>query len=155
MQIHLISVGNRMPGWAQQAHGEYARRMAQECELVLREIPLAKRRGNPGTPRRVEQEGVRMLAAIPRGAHVIALDLGGKQWTTEELSSALTRWLERGRDIALLVGGPDGLSPACLERADELWCLSRLTFPHVLVRVIIAEQLYRAFSVLHHHPYHR
>jgi 23S rRNA (pseudouridine1915-N3)-methyltransferase len=155
MRIHLISVGNRMPGWVRQAYGEYARRMPQECQLVLRETSLAKRHPNAEVARLVEEEGRRMLAAIPRGATVVALDLSGKHWTTPELCAALSRWLGSGRDTALLIGGPDGLSPACLQRADEVWALSKLTFPHPLVRVIIAEQLYRALSLLRNHPYHR
>ena len=96
-----------------------------------------------------------MLAAIPAGSIVIALDVLGKSWSTEQLASQLDQWLASGQDVALLVGGPEGLSPACLQRADLKWSLSALTFPHPLVRIILAEQLFRAWSILSNHPYHR
>ncbi|MGX2039512.1 23S rRNA (pseudouridine(1915)-N(3))-methyltransferase RlmH [Methylocaldum sp. MU1018] len=155
MQIHLLAVGNRMPVWVTEAYSEYAKRLPRECELVLKEIAPAKRGKNADVVRSTEDEGERMLAALPRDAHVVALDVAGKEWSTEELAEALTRWLESGRDVALLVGGPDGLSPACLKRANQRWSLSKLTFPHPVVRIIVAEQIYRAWSILQHHPYHR
>lgn len=96
-----------------------------------------------------------MLAAIPKGARVVALDVKGKPWSTEGLSSNMEEWMQDGRDVALLVGGPDGLDPRCLQQAQQRWSLSPLTFPHPLVRVIIAEQLYRAHSIIKNHPYHR
>ena len=96
-----------------------------------------------------------MLAAIPRGDRVIALDLSGASWTTEKLSNQLEGWMHSGSGVSLLVGGPDGLATECLSRADQRWSLSALTFPHPLVRVILAEQLYRSWSVMTHHPYHR
>ena len=96
-----------------------------------------------------------MLAAVPPGATVIALDVRGKAWCTEGLATRLQEWLQGGRDIALLVGGPDGLADACLQRADLRWSLSALTLPHALVRVLLAEQLYRAWTVIKGHPYHR
>lgn len=96
-----------------------------------------------------------MLAAIPADCYVVALDVKGKSWSTEVLASRLQDWMASGRELSLLVGGPDGLSPACLARADQLWSLSSLTFPHALVRVIIAEQFYRAWTITTGHPYHR
>ncbi len=96
-----------------------------------------------------------MLAAIPADCHVVALDVQGKSWSTEALASRLQDWMASGRELALLVGGPDGLSPACLSRADQRWSLSPLTFPHALVRVMIAEQFYRAWTITTGHPYHR
>jgi 23S rRNA (pseudouridine1915-N3)-methyltransferase len=96
-----------------------------------------------------------MLAALPSGARVVALDEGGDPWRTRDLARRLEGWMRGGSDVALLVGGPDGLAPAVLERADERWCLSGLTLPHALVRVVVAESLYRAWSVLENHPYHR
>ncbi|BBA36905.1 rRNA large subunit methyltransferase [Methylocaldum marinum] len=155
MQIHLVAVGNRMPGWVTEAYSEYAKRLPRECELVLKEIVPAKRGKNADIARSIEEEGERILAALPRNVHVIALDVAGKEWSTPELAEALARWLESGRDVALLVGGPDGLSPACLKRANQRWSLSKLTFPHPVVRIIVAEQVYRAWSILQHHPYHR
>lgn len=155
MHIHLIAAGSRMPGWVQDGFKEYAKRLPKECALYLKEIPL-RRRGKEGdTSRQIEAEGIQMTAAIPQDFYVIALDQGGQQWSTEELARHLARWLHQGQDLALLIGGPEGLAPVCLERAAIRWSLSRLTFPHPLVRVIVAEQLYRAWSLLQGHPYHR
>lgn len=155
MQINLISVGNRMPGWVQQGYDEYAKRLPRECELVLKEIAPGKRGKNSDVARIVREEGERMMAAIPQGTHVVTLDIPGKPWTTPELAQALQRWLEGGRNIALLVGGPEGLADLAKQLAQESWSLSKLTFPHPLVRIVVAEQLYRAWSILNHHPYHR
>ena len=155
MRIHLVAVGNRMPAWVTDAYYEYAKRLPRECELVLKEIAPGKRGKTVNIARVTEDEGDRMLAALPRDVYVVALDVAGKEWSTPELAEALARWLESGRDVALLVGGPDGLSPACLKRANQRWSLSKLTFPHPIVRIILAEQIYRAWSILQHHPYHR
>ncbi|RLA19456.1 MAG: 23S rRNA (pseudouridine(1915)-N(3))-methyltransferase RlmH [Gammaproteobacteria bacterium] len=155
MQIHLISIGNHMPKWVELGYQEYAKRMPRECRLNLKEIPAGKRGKNADLVRLTNEEGERMLAAIPRGCHIVTLDLGGKKWDTPDLSQALSRWQMNGQDIALLVGGPEGLSPACRQAANESWALSPLTFPHPLVRVIVAEQLYRGWSLLNNHPYHR
>lgn len=144
-----------MPGWVQQGYDEYAKRLPRECELVLKEIAPGKRGKNSDVARIVKEEGERMLAAIPQGAHVVTLDILGKPWTTPDLAQAMKRWLEGGQNIALLVGGPEGLSDAAKQMARETWSLSRLTFPHPLVRIIVAEQIYRAWSILHNHPYHR
>jgi len=123
--------------------------------LKLREIAPGPRGKNADIARAIALEGQKMQAAIGPAERVVALDLGGKEWSTQQLSEALSRWLADGRDVSLLVGGPDGLAPPCLARADERWRLSALTFPHPLVRIILAEQLYRAWSLLHNHPYHR
>ncbi len=155
MRIHLVAVGTRMPGWVADGYEEYAKRLPRECELILKEIAPAKRGKTADSARWREDEGARVLAALPRDAHVVALDLEGKDWSTPDLAQNLERWLANGRDVALLVGGPDGLAPACRERANQTWRLSRLTFPHPIVRVIVAEQIYRAWSLLHNHPYHR
>ncbi len=155
MQIHLICVGNRMPDWVTSGYEEYARRLTRECELKLREIAPGRRGKNADIARAIEDEGQRMQAAIPSGDRVVALDLSGKEWSTRQLAQALERWMSEGRNVSLLVGGPDGLAPACLAQADERWRLSTLTFPHPLVRIILAEQIYRAWSILQHHPYHR
>jgi 23S rRNA (pseudouridine1915-N3)-methyltransferase len=155
MQIQLIAVGNRMPAWVNAGYEEYAKRLPRECELKLKEIAPGQRGKHADIARAVACEGQKMLAAIPPGDRVVALDLSGQEWSTEQLSHSLTRWLGDGRDVSLLVGGPDGLDPQCLTRADERWRLSALTLPHPLVRIVVAEQLYRAFSLLHNHPYHR
>ncbi|MBK8814287.1 MAG: 23S rRNA (pseudouridine(1915)-N(3))-methyltransferase RlmH [Methylococcaceae bacterium] len=155
MQIHLISVGNRMPDWVKTGFEEYAKRLPRECELVLKEIPLAQRSKNCDLIRQIKEEGDRMNATIPPGAHVVALEVAGKSWSTPDLSVALKRWLQGGKPVALVIGGPDGLAESVKARASEFWSLSALTFPHPLVRIVVAEQLYRAWSILNNHPYHR
>jgi 23S rRNA (pseudouridine1915-N3)-methyltransferase len=155
MQIHLISVGNRMPGWVKAGYDDYAKRLPRECELLLKEIPPGQRGKNCDVARIVRDEGERMNAAIPMGSHLVALDLSAKAITTVELAQTLSRWQEIGKAIALVVGGPDGLADSVKSKAAEFWSLSPLTFPHPLVRIIIAEQLYRAWSILQNHPYHR
>ncbi|HIE54703.1 MAG TPA: 23S rRNA (pseudouridine(1915)-N(3))-methyltransferase RlmH, partial [Chromatiaceae bacterium] len=117
--------------------------------------PARHRGKNPDIARILRDEGRRMLDAVPGGSHLIALDVEGSSWNTEQLSRQLGRWLDDGRDIALLVGGPEGLSAECREAAGQKWSLSPLTLPHPLVRVVVAEALYRAWSLLHNHPYHR
>ena len=155
MQINLISIGNKMPGWVRQGYDEYARRLPRECQLILTEIAPGKRLKNVDVERLVRAEGVRMLAALPDSVHAVSLDLNGRPWSTAELAKSLKCWQDSGQNIALLVGGPEGLAVSVRRRADESWCLSNLTFPHPLVRVIVAEQIYRAWSMLRNHPYHR
>ena len=155
MQLHLIAVGERMPGWVARGFAEYAGRFPPHLPLRLAELPLA-RRGRRDEPQRCRRdEGERLLAAVPPRARLLALDAGGRQWSTEELAAQLENWLQDGRDLAFVVGGPDGLSRDCRARAEHCWSLSRLTLPHMLVRVVVAEQLYRAWTVLQNHPYHR
>lgn len=144
-----------MPKWAELGFQEYARRMPPETALRLTEIPSPARARTARADQRRTMEGDHLLAAIPKGALVIALDVRGKSWSTEELAERLGSWLQSGREIALLIGGPDGLAASCLERAELRWSLSALTLPHMLVRVVVAEQLYRASSMLRNHPYHR
>jgi 23S rRNA (pseudouridine1915-N3)-methyltransferase len=155
MRIHLIAVGNRMPAWVNEGYREYAQRLPPECALHLQEIAPGRRGKGADLERIRSDEGARMLAALPRAVHVVALDVAGSSWSTEALSRQLAHWLQGGRDLALLVGGPEGLSEECRSRADQSWSLSPLTLPHPLVRVVVAEQLYRAWSVLQGHPYHR
>lgn len=155
MEIQLLAVGDRMPAWVQAGYGEYAKRLPRECRLALREVPPSKRSKTGQAIQWREQEGERILAATSPSDHVVALDLAGQLWSTEQLAGALRRWMTVGSRVSLLCGGPDGLSAPCLARAQEAWCLSPLTFPHGLVRVIVAEQLYRAWSLLQRHPYHR
>lgn len=155
MQIHLLAIGNRMPEWVTKGYQDYAKRLPRECELVLREIPPGKRGKNADLERIKEDEGERMLAMIQRDDHVIALEVEGKAWRTETLAAEMARWLTMGQRIILLVGGPEGLADACKARAHQTWSLSPLTLPHPLVRILLAEQLYRAQTILSHHPYHR
>ena len=144
-----------MPAWVQQGFADYARRLPPECRLQLVEIPAGKRSKGADLPRLMKQEGKRMCMAIPRGALVIALEQRGQAWDTPRLAQKLKEWLQGGRDVALLVGGPEGLAAECLARADVAWSLSPLTLPHPLVRIVVAEQLYRSWSILQNHPYHR
>ncbi len=144
-----------MPGWVQQGYNEYAKRLPRECELVLKEIVPGKRGKNSDIDRIVRDEGKRMIAAIPPKSHVVILDIPGKAWTTEDLAVAVRRWQENTQQVALMVGGPEGLSEQVVDIARESWSLSRLTFPHPLVRIVVAEQIYRAWSIVHNHPYHR
>lgn len=155
MRIRLIAVGTRMPEWVNMGYAEYARRLRAGCRLELHEVPAGVRRKSVDLAQIIRDEGARCLAAVPQDARLIALERQGKVHSTEQVAEALTEWLREGRDIAIMVGGPEGLAPECLDRADELWSLSALTLPHPLVRVLIAEQLYRAWSMLHHLPYHR
>lgn len=144
-----------MPEWVNEGYREYARRLPRECRLKLTEIPLGQRARSKTVERAVAEEGKRMLAEISPGEHVIALDVKGRNWSTEQLAVQFQQWMLAGRGISLLVGGPDGLSAPCLERAQQRWSLSPLTLPHALVRVLLAEQLYRAWTVTVGHPYHR
>ena len=155
MRIQLIAVGTRMPKWVDAGFEEYVRRMPRECGIDLVEIPLAKRHKGASTPRLIASEGENILAAIAAGNLVLALDVAGQQWSTDQLAVRLGEWLESGRNLSLLVGGPDGLDTRCTSRADGLWSLSSLTLPHPLVRVLVSEQLYRAFSIIKGHPYHK
>ncbi len=155
MRIHLIAVGDRMPAWVQAGYAEYVKRLPPECSLRLVEIAPGKRTKGADVARLMAEEGDRILAALPKGALVVALEVKGRAWSTEDLSRRLGEWMQGGRDVALLVGGPDGLDARCRERADVLWSLSPLTLPHPLVRVVLAEQIYRAHSLLRGHPYHR
>lgn len=144
-----------MPGWVTAGFEDYAGRLRPGLRLELTEIPLPRRGRNADFARLRAEEGRRMLAQVDRRAYVVALDAGGKALSTERLAAWLAARLAGGRDVAFLIGGPEGLDPACLERADERLSLSPLTFPHGLVRVLVAEQLYRAQSLLEGHPYHR
>ncbi len=155
MQIHLIAIGEKMPAWVQQGYQEYAKRLPAECRLKLVEIPAGKRGKNADIERIMRDETDRLLNAIPKGARVVALEVGGRNWSTEQLAEQLGDWMQSGQDVALLVGGPDGMIERARSAADQLWSLSALTLPHPLVRIVLAEQLYRAWSVLRNHPYHR
>ncbi|MFO1417594.1 MAG: 23S rRNA (pseudouridine(1915)-N(3))-methyltransferase RlmH [Methylotetracoccus sp.] len=155
MQIELVAVGQRMPPWVEDGYREYARRLTRECQLVLREIAPAVRSKSGDAAKWRQTEGERIIAAVTHVDHAVALDRSGRAWSTEQLATLIEQWMNSYRRVALLIGGPDGLSQECLDRAGQRWSLSPLTFPHPLVRVIVAEQLYRAWSLLQGHPYHR
>jgi len=155
MKIHLVAIGEKMPAWVLAGYDEYARRLPRECSLVLRELPLATR-GKTGDPLKWKREEAELIrAALPKGAYLVALDVLGKAWDTPELSRRMGTWMQEHSDVVLLVGGPDGLDDTLLGEAHARWSLSPLTFPHPLVRVLLSEQIYRAWSLLNNHPYHR
>lgn len=144
-----------MPAWADAAYRDYAGRLRGACRIELKEIAAGKR-GKAADIRQVlADEGARLLAAVPDACRLIALDRQGDAPSSAELAEALRGWMASGRDTALLIGGPEGLAPECLRRAEAVWSLSRLTLPHALARVLLAEQLYRGWSILNHLPYHR
>lgn len=155
MRLRMLCVGQKMPDWVNQGYSEYARRMPAELSLDLTEIPMAHRGKNPDIPRLMQKEGEALLSAAGPRDRVIAMEVGGRAWSTEQLAGQLENWQQDGRDVCFMVGGPDGLPLACRERADQLWSLSPLTLPHPLVRILLAEQLYRAWSITRNHPYHR
>lgn len=155
MKINLITIGKNMSDWIYAGYSEYAKRLPANWQLQLIEIAMPKRGKNDDLKRLIVAEGEKMLAAIPSDSFVIALDERGKMWRTLELAKQLQVWHETYASISLLIGGPDGLAESCKQRANALWSLSPLTFPHPIVRVIVAEQIYRAWSVLQRHPYHR
>ncbi|MDP9142364.1 MAG: 23S rRNA (pseudouridine(1915)-N(3))-methyltransferase RlmH [Pseudomonadota bacterium] len=155
MRIHLIAVGTRMPSWVETAWADYSSRLPHECRLELIEIAPAQRGKNTDIARAKQQEGEKILKAVPRDSLVIALDERGETLTSPQWAGELQKWMQSGRDTCLLIGGPDGHSAEVLAHADRQWSLSKLVLPHALVRVFVAEQLFRAWSLLRNHPYHR
>lgn len=155
MRLLLLAIGQKMPAWVESGYREYARRFPPHLKLELVERPASPwaARGDIARGQREEAEALR--AAIPRDALVVALDERGSAWSTRQLADRLAQWQHDGRDIALLVGGPDGLDAQLRTDAGQRWSLSPLTLPHPLVRIVVAEQLYRAHTLLSGHPYHR
>ncbi|GAB2885882.1 23S rRNA (pseudouridine(1915)-N(3))-methyltransferase RlmH [Microbulbifer echini] len=158
MKIRILAAGGKMPGWVQEGYAEYAKRLPREIALEMVEIPLGQRSQKSSAAlidKARKKEGEAMLAAIGPRDHVVALDVKGKPWSTEQLSGQLRDWQLLGENVSLLIGGPDGLSLECLDKARQRWSLSPLTLPHPLVRVVLAEQIYRAWTLLAGHPYHK
>lgn len=155
MKLYLIAIGQRMPKWVQQAAEDYIKRMPPHCKIVIREVAAGKRLKSTDVKRTVREEGERLLGAVPGNCRMVALDRGGDQPDTMQLAGQLKDWLDGGQDVALLVGGPEGLDAAVTDRCEWVWSLSALTFAHPLVRVILCEQLYRAWTVVENRPYHR
>lgn len=155
MKLQLIAVGTKMPDWVTQGFNQYQKRFPRDMPFELIEIPAGKRSKNADIPRILQKEGEQILSAIPKNNHIVTLDLPGKPWTTSELAQQLNKWQLDGRDVSLLIGGPEGLAPSCKQAAQQSWCLSKLTLPHPLVRILVAESLYRAWSINNNHPYHR
>jgi len=153
MQLRLIAAGTRLPSWINDGYGEYASRLSGDYKLQLIEIPVAQRGSD--VARAIAKEGERMLAEMDDRPYVVALQVTGKALTTEQLAKFLEARAQDGRDVAFCIGGPDGLAPAVDARADLRWSLSALTLPHALARVVAAEALYRAVSVIKRLPYHR
>lgn len=154
MKLVLVAVGQRPPAWADAAYADYAKRMPPELRLALKACKAEPRSGKT-TAQLLAAEGLRIEAALPKGARRVVLDEHGDRLDTQQLAARMRAWMNDGRDVALIVGGPDGLAPAIKAGADETLRLSDLTLPHAMVRVLLAEALYRAWSVLAKHPYHR
>jgi 23S rRNA (pseudouridine1915-N3)-methyltransferase len=155
MQLLIAAVGHKMPAWIESGFGEYAKRMPPDCRVLLKEIKPVERSGSKTAETAMALERTRIEAAIPKGARIIALDERGKDLTTVQLAQSLTQWQQDGRDVTFVIGGADGLDPDFKVKADMLLRISSLTLPHGMVRVLLAEQLYRAWSITQNHPYHR
>lgn len=155
MKLLIVSIGHKMPGWISDGYAEYAKRMPREARLELIELKPEPRTTGKTTEQIMEAEAGRILAALPHGALVCALDERGAAWTTRKLADEMSTWMGEGRDVAFIIGGADGLHDTVKRVAHKLLALSALTLPHAMVRVLLAEQLYRAWSLMHNHPYHR
>jgi 23S rRNA (pseudouridine1915-N3)-methyltransferase len=155
MQLVIAAVGHKMPSWIEDGFGEYAKRMPPECRILLKEIKPVERSGGRTAETVMAQERTKIEASIPKGSRIIALDERGRDLTTMQLSQHLQQWQQEGRDVTFVVGGADGLDSEFKKHADMLLRVSSLTLPHGMVRVLLAEQLYRAWSITQNHPYHR
>lgn len=155
MKLRMIAVGTKMPEWIQTGFTDYVRRFPKDLSLELIEIPAGKRGKNADVPRILEKEGELMLSAVNKSDRIVTLDIPGIAWDTKVLAMQLENWKQLGCDVSFLIGGPEGLAPACKAAAQQSWSLSPLTLPHPLVRIVVAESLYRAWSITTNHPYHR
>lgn len=155
MQLVIAAVGHKMPAWIENGFGEYAKRMPPDCRILLKEIKPVERSGSKTAETVMALERTKIEAALPKGARIVALDERGKDLTTMQLSQSLTQWQQDGRDVVFVIGGADGLDPELKRNADMLIRISSMTLPHGVVRVLLAEQLYRAWSITQNHPYHR
>ncbi|MDH5649709.1 MAG: 23S rRNA (pseudouridine(1915)-N(3))-methyltransferase RlmH [Gammaproteobacteria bacterium] len=155
MRIRVIAVGKQMPAWVDAAFETYQKRVSGQFQLMLHEVQAVKRTKNSDLERVAREEGQRILAAIPEGYCMIALERIGKSVDSQQLAGALAKYQGDGENLAIVIGGAEGLDPSCLEKAREVWSLSALTMAHPVVRVVLAEQLYRACTILQNHPYHR
>lgn len=155
MQLVIAAVGHKMPDWITSGFGEYAKRMPADCRIVLKEIKPVERSGSKTAETAMALERTKIEAALPKGTRIIALDEHGKDLTSVQLAQHLTQWQQGGRDVSFVIGGADGLDPEFKRTADMLIRISSMTLPHGMVRVMLAEQLYRAWSITQNHPYHR
>ena len=155
MHIRILAIGTKMPTWVEEGYYEYAKRFTAGCKIQLVEIPSEKRSKSSNIDQLKQRESDKVARLIKSNHRVIALDVKGKQWSTEDLANQMKNWQQEGKNIDLLIGGPDGFSDTLLQRVDHKWSLSALTFPHPLVRILLIEQLYRAMTFIEGHPYHR
>ncbi len=155
MDVTLLAIGTKMPGWVNDGYQEYAKRLGRDCKLTLKEIPSPRKSNSQDSASVCKKEAQLLLAAIPKGAYVIALDEHGKLKSTRSVADKFQQLKESSRSLVFIIGGADGLSDLVLNQCHEKWSLSKMTFPHAMVRVIVAEQIYRAISLLNNHPYHR
>jgi 23S rRNA (pseudouridine1915-N3)-methyltransferase len=155
MRISILAVGTRMPRWVTDGCNEYQKRMPGHVQVEIKEVEPGQRSGRSNPAGAIRKESERLLKLASAADLTIALDESGRQWGSEELAGQMQSWMQHSPNVALLIGGADGLSAACREQASGLWSLSQMTLPHGLVRVILAEQLYRAWTILQGHPYHR
>lgn len=155
MHIRLLAVGDRQPDWVERAFSNYVERFPRNWRFSVQTVATERRGKGGNAARAVSAEAERLLALIARGEQIVLLDERGAQFTSTELASKLAGWQAGGRDLAFVIGGPDGVSDSLVERADVVWSLSKLTLPHGLARVLVAEQLYRAWALNAGHPYHR
>ena len=155
MKIRIIAVGSKMPAWVEAGIEEYRKRLPQEFSFAITEMPLAARSKNSSAEAAREKEAQGIKDAIGKQDYVVALDVKGASLGTESMAEAMTRIRDAGQNLSILIGGPDGLADSCLHAADARWSLSALTFPHPIVRIVLAEQLYRIWSILNRQPYHR
>ncbi|MEA9705695.1 23S rRNA (pseudouridine(1915)-N(3))-methyltransferase RlmH [Xanthomonas campestris] len=155
MKCRLIATGERAPAWVAQGFAEYQKRLSHWMPLELVEIEPGLRGKGRDAQRAIDDEGRRVLAALPKNAHVVALDVPGRPLSSEQLARRMEHWRGQGRDLAFLIGGPEGHAADVVKSANESWSIGPLTLPHMLVRLIVAEQLYRAAAMLANHPYHR
>jgi 23S rRNA (pseudouridine1915-N3)-methyltransferase len=155
VKTQLIAVGNKMPSWVVAGYDEYAKRLPKDLLPQLVELPMGHRSKSASVSDAIKSEGEAILQAISPGYKKVMLEVRGKNWSTEELSHQLAEWRMDGHNVSFVIGGPDGLSQTCLDQADAKWSLSNLTLPHPLVRIVFIEQLYRAWTILQNHPYHK
>lgn len=155
MRVSIITVCEKLPAWVDAGFQDYAQRLKHSLPMTVIDLPLGKRGKNADLKRALHDEGARMLAAIPKGAWVVALDGEGQQLSSEALAKQLDRWRQNARELVFLIGGPEGLAAECLALAQQKLSFGMMTLPHALVRIVLAEQLFRAYSIINNHPYHR
>jgi len=155
VKIEIIAIGHKMPNWINTGIEEYKKRFPPQMKLSFKEIPLLKRNKQTDIARLIDKEAQQMKALIAPGSHVIALEVQGQSFTTELLAKKIQQFQALGKNITILIGGPEGLHPSCSQLANESWSLSKLTLPHPLVRVFLTEAIYRAWTITVNHPYHK